>query len=116
MGGYGSFGSSLRDLPRLRQVRRGRASSWDQTGGNNDNLRLQPGEIRELATIDGPGSITHIWCTVALEHGLHRPEVEADYLRRLVLKITWDDSEHPSVLVPLGDFFGMGHGRTANFV
>ncbi|QGK69702.1 DUF2961 domain-containing protein [Allosaccharopolyspora coralli] len=115
MAGYGSFGSSLRDLPRLRSVRRGRASSWDRTGGNTDNVRLLPGQTRELANIQGPGAITHIWCTVATENGPHRPEVEGDYLRRLVLKITWDDAAHPSVLVPLGDFFGMGHGRTGNF-
>src|SRR5699024_2641502 len=58
----------------------------------------------------------HIWCTVALPPE-EPPEVtEADYLRRLVLRITWDDGEHPSVLAPLGDFFGVGHGRTANFV
>lgn len=112
---YGSHGSSLRDLPRLRNVRRGRESSWDRSGGNQDNIRLQPGESRQLADIGGPGVITHIWCTVAVEHGDERPEVEGDYLRRLVLKITWDDAEHPSVLVPLGDFFGMGHGRSANF-
>ena len=116
MSGYGSFGSSLRDLPRLRQSRRGRVSSWDQSGGNDDRIRLQPGETRELASIQGPGAITHLWCTVAVEHIGQPEEVEADYLRRLVLKITWDDSPHPSVLVPLGDFFGIGHGRSANFV
>jgi len=34
--GYGDFGSSLRDLPRLRSSHRRRASSWDRTGGNDD--------------------------------------------------------------------------------
>jgi hypothetical protein len=116
MSGYGTFGSSLRDLPRLRQTRRGRVSSWDREGKSNDNIRLAPGETRELANIAGPGVITHIWCTVAVQDGDQPPEVDADHLRRLVLKITWDDADHPSVLVPLGDFFGMGHGRTANFV
>ena len=27
----------------------------------------------------------------------------------------WDGEEQPSVLVPVGDFFGAGHARTANF-
>lgn len=116
MSGYGSFGSSLRDLPRLRGTRRGRESSWDRSGGNDDSIRVSPGEVASLADISGPGVITHIWCTVALDHHGHPVEQEMDYLRRLVLRITWDDSEHPSVLVPLGDFFGIGHGRTANFV
>src|SRR5690625_1293041 len=113
---YGQHGSSLRDLPRLRRQRRGRTSSWDRSGGNDDRLTLRPGETAQIADLEGPGAITHIWCTVALPPE-EPPEVtEADYLRRLVLRITWDDGEHPSVLAPLGDFFGVGHGRTANFV
>jgi hypothetical protein len=36
---YGDFGSSLRDLPRLRSSRRKRASSWDKTGGNEHMTR-----------------------------------------------------------------------------
>lgn len=112
---YGSHGSSLRDLPRLRTSRRRRASSWDRTGGNDDRLTVQPGTTVVLADIEGAGSINHIWCTVATPLVEGGDEAEADYLRRLVLKITWDDAEHPSVLVPLGDFFGVGHGRTVNF-
>ena len=60
MAGYGDFGSSLRDLPRLRATRRGRVSSWDRSGGNSDNVRIQPGETRMLADIPGPGVITHM--------------------------------------------------------
>ena len=41
---------------------------------------------------------------------------DGDYLRRLVLRVSWNGSEHPNVLVPLGDFFGVGHARTTNFV
>jgi Protein of unknown function (DUF2961) len=112
---YGNHGSSLRDLPRLRTSRRRRASSWDRSGGNDDRLTIQPGTTAVLADIDGAGSINHIWCTVATPLVEGGDEVEADYLRRLVLRITWDHSEHPSVLVPLGDFFGVGHARTVNF-
>lgn len=113
--GYGTFGSSLRDLPRLRYSRRGRESSWDRSGGNDDRLTVGPGETAVLADLTGPGAITHIWCTVALPDGKGPNLTDNDYLRRLVLKITWDDQEAPSVLVPLGDFFGIGFGRTANF-
>lgn len=117
MTGYGDFGSSLRDLPRLRQTRRRRESSWDRTGGNDDRVGIVPGATEVLADISGSGSISHIWMTVANDAGAEGPHVmEPDYLRRLVLRIYWDGSEHPSVLVPLGDFFGVGHGRTTNFV
>jgi hypothetical protein len=115
---YGDFGSSLRDLPRLRSSRRRRASSWDITGGNDDRLTVPPGAVDVLADIDGPGSINHIWCTVAVAGSdadrESDPEVD-EVLRRLLLRITWDDQRQPSVLVPLGDFFGVGHGRTVNF-
>lgn len=113
---YGSFGSSLRDLPRLRSSRRRRASSWDRSGGNDDRLTVPAGETALLADIEGPGSVNHIWCTVALPNHDGPDVTETDFLRKLVLKVTWDDQEHPSVLVPLGDFFGVGHGRTVDFV
>jgi hypothetical protein len=113
---YGPHGSSLRDLPRLRASRRRRASSWDRTGGNEDRLTLRPGDTAVLADIEGAGCVNHIWVTVAPEHAVDAPETrERDFLRRLVLRVYWDGGEHPSVLVPLGDFFGAGHGRTVNF-
>jgi hypothetical protein len=115
LAGYGAFGSSLRDLPRLRDTKRGRASSWDRSGGNDDRLTVQPGQAVTLADVEGPGAITHIWCTVALPHTEGPWQSETDYLRSLVLRITWDGSAAPSVLVPLGDFFGVGHGKTVNF-
>ena len=40
---------------------------------------------------------------------------ERDFLRKLLLKMYWDGEEEPSVLAPLGDFFGVGHARTVNF-
>lgn len=113
--GYGSFGSSLRDLPRLRTHRRLRESSWDRTGGNSDFVTVKPGETVTLANIRGAGSVNHIWMTVADMNGGTPESLDNDYLRKLVLRIYWDGAETPSVLVPLGDFFGIGHARTANF-
>ncbi len=114
--GYGPHGSSLRDLPRLRNARRRRFSSWDRTGGNDDRVTLRPGATTTLAEIDGAGSVNHIWVTVAPEQMTITPdELEPDILRRLVLRMYWDGEENPSVLVPLGDFFGTGHAQTVNF-
>jgi hypothetical protein len=114
---YGPYGSSLRDLPRLRGTRRRRASSWDRTGGNGDRVTLEPGQTVTLAAIDGAGSITHLWMTLAHERMTRDPWTrEPDYLRRLVLRAFWDDEPHPSINVPVGDFFGVGHARTTNFV
>ena len=100
-------GSPLGELPRIRAVRTKRCSSWDITGGNNDFLVVQPGETVNLADVEGAGCVNHIWCT-------HMCEQE-HYLRRLVVRMWWDGEETPSVEVPLGDFFGVGHAKTVNF-
>ena len=53
----------------------------------------------ELASIDGPGAIQHIWITVIPPHALWR---------RLILRCYWDGEESPSVEAPIGDFFCNG--------
>ena len=50
----------------------------------------------ELADIEGPGAIQQIWMTPI------KP------WRRLILRIWWDEQEHPSVECPVGDFFACG--------
>lgn len=89
------------DITRIVTGRSRRESSWDQTGGNDDCIRIEPGETRVLADISGPGKITHIYFTMI------DPDI-FDY-RDAVLRMYWDGEETPSVEVPLGDFFGIGH-------
>ncbi len=85
-------------LSRPGAGRTGRVSSWDVSGRNADRWHLEPGERRVLADLRGPGAITHLWMT------------QATHYRECLLSITWDDAPAPSVLCPLGDFFGLGHG------
>ena len=87
----------LKDLTKIKSATTGRASSWDVSGRNSDAWIIPAGETKVLADIKGPGCITHIWMTQ------HR-----NY-RECLLKITWDNADKPSVLCPLGDFFGLGH-------
>src|SRR3954471_12103944 len=101
-------GSPLAGLPRLRNCTSRRASSWDRSGGNDDRLHIAPGATAVLADLAGPGCINDIWVTVACD--------EPAYLRKLVLRAWWDGEPEPSIAVPLGDFFGLGHGQTRNFV
>ena len=100
--------TSLASLPKLRDYTSHRISSWDTSGGNADMWRIQPGETRVLADIDGPGCIKHIWMTLGIK--------QEDYCRRIVLRMYWDGCKEPSVECPIGDFFGMGHGMRKNFV
>lgn len=99
--------SPLRGLIKLRDSRPRRFASYDRTGGNDDRLHISSGETVTIAQTTGAGIITHIWCTVMC--------ASPNYLRKLTLRAYWDGEDTPSVEVPLGDFFGMGHGRTANY-
>jgi len=93
----------LEELTRIRNARTGRTSSWDRTGRNADRWIIPAGKSRVLADIRGPGRITHIWMT------------QRDHYRECLLKITWDNARRPSVLCPLGDFFGLGHGLVNSY-
>jgi len=93
----------LHDLARIRDRKTGRVSSWDQTGRNNDFWTIPPGESVVLADLRGPAQITHLWMT------------QPNHYRECLLRITWDDAPRPSILVPLGDFFGLGHGLVNSY-
>ena len=96
------------DLARLRRgVRRRRASTWDRTGRNDDFATLAPGETLVLGEAEGPGQVTHLWCTLLAP--------DPWWGRTLVLRAWWDGEPSPSVEVPLGDFFGAGNALVAPF-
>lgn len=56
-------------------------------------VRLAPGEILEMAGIEGPGAIQSIWMTPT---GCNR---------FTIIRIYWDGQEQPSVECPINDFF-----------
>ena len=65
------------------------------------SVHIEPGQTHTVAEIDGPGAIQHIWMT------------PTGHWRFLILRMYWDGEEHPSVEVPLGDFFACGWGQYA---
>jgi len=71
-----------------------------------DAWNVNPGETKILAEIDGAAIIQNMWFTCS---GL--PDVDAEYLRNLIIKMYWDDEKEPSVEVPFGNFFGCGFSR-----
>ncbi|NOR54536.1 MAG: DUF2961 domain-containing protein, partial [Candidatus Aminicenantes bacterium] len=96
----------LTNLAQHQNYRSKRISSFDRTGGNRDRLTIEPAETAVLAEIKGPASIHHIWVTIS---------AEPFYGRKIILRMYWDGEESPSVEVPIGDFFGVGHGLNRNF-
>jgi len=67
---------------------------------------IPAGKERVLANLEGPGVIRHIWFTAALG----KPEEVVQFHRGVVIRAYWDDETSPSVEVPFGDFFAVGHG------
>jgi len=104
--------ASLETLAWRRPGRRLRISSYDHKGGNDDRIYVAPGQSAVLADIAGAGCITHLWCTF-MNEGF---QPEKNSLRKVVLRMYWDEEKSPSVEAPIGDFFGMGHAQTRNFV
>ena len=106
--------ASLENICFARDAKRMRVSSYDKSGANDDRIHIPPGETVTFADIKGAGLITHIWATFANKHA---PTGSEHYnMRKAYFSFFWDGEENPSVLAPVGDFFGMGHGETKNFV
>lgn len=97
-------------LPHLHQeiggISQRVSSSNEDLDVNGDSIRISPGEQLLLADLEGPGIITRLSVTAASE--------EPHYQRLLRLRMYWDGEDDPSVDVPLGDFFGAGHGLAAD--
>ncbi len=101
-----SFAQADFGLARLRSYTNHRVSSHDRSGGNDDGNWGNPikaGETRTIAEIEGPAVISHIWITIATPERWH--------LKKIVLRMYWDDEATPSVETPVGDFFGLGLGE-----
>jgi hypothetical protein len=105
VGARGPF--DLQDLPRIKAFSAGRVSSGNRyAGSNDDSKRIMPGETFVMADLTGPGVVSHIWLTAA--------DNEFAWQRLVRLRVYYDGRKTPSIDVPLGDFFGVGHGYDRN--
>ena len=102
---------SMENLYMPRLGKRRRISSYDRSGGNSDWFDIKPHEEKDFACFEGSGIIEHIWITMA-----NYDKRDVNLLRKVVLKAYWDNEENPSIEAPMGDFFGMGHSMSKNYV
>jgi hypothetical protein len=65
------------------------------------SVRIEAGEVFEMADIRGPGAIQQIWMT------------PTGNWRFSILRVYWDDQEQPSIECPVGDFFCSGWAKYA---
>ncbi|OAM90606.1 DUF2961 domain-containing protein [Termitidicoccus mucosus] len=66
------------------------------------SVKIAAGSTFELASIEGPGLIQHIWLTPA-----------ASSWRFCILRFYWDDNPSPAIECPAGDFFACGWDKFA---
>jgi hypothetical protein len=64
--------------------------------------KVEPGTRQTFADLEGPGCIRHIWVVGT------RTDLEN---RDIVIRLYFDGEETPAVEAPLGDFFGVMHGK-----
>ena len=130
----------FQDLTTIKKARNGRLASWDQRGKNQDYWEIPAKESIVLGEVEGPGCITHIWMTSSCRKvkapsildpvlnasaapvmeihpalGVIWDDYDPFYYRKVLIKITWDDQDTPSVLAPFGDFFCIGNCYPGNF-
>ena len=70
------------------------------------SVTVAPGQTAKVVALRGRRAIT----AIRVRMDLPKPPDDRDVLRELVLRITWDGQEQPSVWSPLGDFFGTAPG------
>ena len=66
-------------------------------------IKVKPGETTKLFDLTGPATIRQFHATVKSK--------DAYAGRKVVLRAFWDGAEEPSVLTPIGDFFGRAVGE-----
>ena len=94
-------------LPYLKNSKLILVSSHDTSDGNADRISLLPGKRATILDVEGPGMITRIWLAIDSR--------DPSFLRRIVIRMYWDNESKPSVEVPIGDFFGNGFAYTHYF-
>ncbi len=67
----------------------------------NPYIYIEAGQTFEIANIQGPGIIQHIWMT------------PTGSWRNCIIRFYWDGQENPSVECPVGDFFASTWNRYA---
>jgi len=130
----------LQELAKIQPGRTARIASTDPRGKNRDYWRIAGNSAITIADIEGPGCINHMWLTsfckrivgpsiipAALESvaspsidpmpvlGVNCEVPDPEYYRKVLIKITWDNQENPSVLAPFGDFFGVCNCIPGNY-
>ena len=92
---------------RTQSYRSLKQSSFDTTGGNDDNWPIEGGKTQEVFNQKGPGIITHIWFTIAAQSRDYLIWQNQDYWAGEGDEMIFVDDENRPVIVGTGseDYF-----------
>ena len=104
---YNPDASTRWSSPENRNGQKGSGGMENEGAKGHASDPIEAGKSVSLLDVDGSGIINRIWITVS--------DRSPEMLRSLKLEMFWDHEKEPAVSVPLGDFFGVGLGKTASF-
>ena len=119
--------TDIGSLPLLEYHNIKQISTHHHAGPKNhmDFVSIGPNESYKFEEIEGPGIINCIWFTISpywrgtigLIWNLYKfmKYSQMDTLKKVILKIYFDDEKKASVEAPLGDFFGVGFGKYIHY-
>ena len=85
---------------------------------NKKTKHVKHGETITIGEVQGKGYISNLWLTFPnwfWGHWAPDTVAQQSLLKTCILRIYWDDAERPAIEAPIGDFFGIGLCRVANF-
>lgn len=86
---------------------KGKGGSENKNAKGHPSELFKPGETKTLLNVSGAGIIQRMWMTIS--------DRSPQTLRGIKIEMFWDGATTPAVSVPLGDFFGLAHGRKVAF-
>jgi Protein of unknown function (DUF2961) len=86
---------------------KGKGGSENRNAKGHPSEMFAPGESKTLLNVSGAGIIQRMWMTIS--------DRSPQTLRGIKIEIFWDGASAPAVSAPLGDFFGLAHGRKIAF-
>lgn len=95
----------------------GQFTTFDSKTGNK-TVFVEPGESKVIIDSNETGIITRLWCTLPgwfYRYWDENAKVDPTVLRLTILKIYFDGATDPSIVSPIGDFFGIGHCEYHHF-
>jgi Protein of unknown function (DUF2961) len=87
---------------------KGKGGITNKGAKGNAFFIIAPGEKKELFNVKGAGIINRMWLSGTIG-------VNAIQRRAVRIDMYWDGVTKPAVSAPVGDFFGIGLGMTANY-